>query len=547
MISSGLKYSSKSTEILLLVVVFSLFGILYFFQLTTSGLWFDECIEYFYSKYMTGDVPVNPVNQSGNNMYERICITYQPPLYNVLMYFWLSLFDNESWFRLAGVLTTFIGSLGFYFSIRRISNYIWGIFGLCLYLSTAVIVFYAVECAEYNLMLCMESWILYYYVASAQSARGTVGWCPLIGFFLFAALAVYSQYGAAFFVLSLFLSLCYIFIKAKNFEQIYRTFFVGIVTFFVAIIPLVYFFIRVQMANQGSVQVDHRPVFVGSLLGGIPYSFFKSFYEQVVWIFSSALVWGDIPFQMMRLVVVVMFICTFIVVFLKNRFPVLRPIIMATVLCYLLFFISSAFSYYAYNSWDGSLGCYNIVQHTRYVLFIVPLLVFMLVVGVISFCRFLINVGYYKIAFLLIVGILVPFVAHTAWGCYKGRIKSDGREATYVWLNKHDFRHKIVVQEWVSGIFMYYLQHSDVYYEVPKDIIILTKQDMRMPENIEDYLRNLGVFNLSSFYFIGRVSTVGVKDETFQEVCKVFVRNGYKVQYLWKNSSALLFISRIGY
>ena len=544
MIVPHMNFSKKSREAWLLVAVFIVFGILYLFQLTTSGLWFDECIEYFYSKYMTGNVPVNPVDQSGKNMYERICITYQPPLYNVLMWLWLSIHDSESWFRLAGVLTTFIGSLGFYFSIRRISNYIWGIFGLCLYLSTAVIVFYAVECAEYNLMLCMESWMLYFYVASVQSSRTCVAWRPLVGFFLFAALAVYSQYGAAFFVLSLFFSLCYIFIKTKNYVSIYRTCLVGIATFFVAIIPLVHFFIKVQMENQGSVQVDHSPVFVGSFWGGIPYSFFMSFYEQVVWIFSSALVWGNIPFQMMRIVVVTLFICTIIVVFLKQRLPILRPVILALVMCYLMFFISSAFSYYAYNSWDGSLGCYNIIQHTRYVLFIVPLLVFMLVVGLVSFCQYLINAGYKKTTFFLVAGILIPFAAHTIWGCYKGKIKSDGREATYTWLSKHDFLHKIVVQEWIAGTFLFYLQHSGIYHEVPKDIIILTKQDMRVPEKVEAYLKDLGVFELSSFYFIGNESTAGVKEKAFEEAYDVFIRNGYKVQYLWEKSSALLFVSR---
>ena len=88
-------------EWLLVCLVLVAMSIFYFSHLTTSGLWYDEAIEYFYSKYMTGTIPVGMPQTE--NMYERICFTYQPPLYNLLMYLWLSVFDSESTFRLAAV------------------------------------------------------------------------------------------------------------------------------------------------------------------------------------------------------------------------------------------------------------------------------------------------------------------------------------------------------------------------------------------------------------------------------------------------------------
>lgn len=545
----------KHKEAWLLLAVFSLFGILYISQLTASGLWFDESIEYYYSKFMVGEVPVNPVDQSGSNMYERICITYQPPLYNILMYLWLCIFDSESWFRLAGVITTFIGAVGFYCSLRRLSGYAWAIGGLCFYLSTAAIVFFALECSEYNLMICMESWMLYFYVVCAQSTDEPVNWRAVTCFFLFAALSVYSQYGAAFFVVALFVSLCFVFFKAKRFSSIYRLVLMGVVTLVVAIVPLLYFFLRVQMEGQGTVQVDHSPVFVGSLLGGVPYSLIKSFFEQVKWIFSTSINWGYMSAVSMWVIAFIVFACTIVVAFLKNRLPVLRSAILACTVCYLLFFILSACSYYAYNSWDGKLGCNNIIEHTRYVLFIVPLLVFMMAIGMISFCKALLNRGYLKGVIALSASLLLVYFAGTVWGLYIGKIKSDGREVTEAWIERHDFQHAVVVQEWLAGIFMFYYQHSDVCRDDISKNIILTKQDMRMPEKTESHLRELGVFELPSFYFIGSKSAIGMKnDEGIQIIRDLFTKKGYKVETIWKKTgpvakgrgwnSELLFISK---
>ncbi len=91
--------------ILLIALVF------YTINATRSGLWYDEAIEYFYSKYITGPVPGG---HNSANMLERILHTFQPPLYNILMYFWLGLFDSEFGFRFAGILTTLAGSAGKY-------------------------------------------------------------------------------------------------------------------------------------------------------------------------------------------------------------------------------------------------------------------------------------------------------------------------------------------------------------------------------------------------------------------------------------------------
>ena len=181
-------------EILFLAFAYIALGIYYLSHIVTSGLQYDEAVEYFYSKYLTGTIP--GISDLAN-MYERIVYTYQPPLYNVLMYCWLCFFDSEFLFRFAGILTTFIGSFGFYLSLRKLTDFRWAIIGLSLYLSAYSIMYYALECAEYNLMLCMECWMLYFFVnciVDGNSGRRK----NIVCFYLFATLSIYSQYGAAF-------------------------------------------------------------------------------------------------------------------------------------------------------------------------------------------------------------------------------------------------------------------------------------------------------------------------------------------------------------
>lgn len=542
-----LRHLFTKREVWLLTSLLIGFGLLYISQLTVSGLWYDEAIEYFYSKYSYGQVPVsviNPNNLPNNNMYERICMTFQPPLYNILMYLWLLVFDSESGFRFAGVLTTFAGALGLYYALRRLASYRWGAVVLTIYLSTAVIVYYALECGEYNLMMCMECWALYFYVVCSESMKEQTRWPSLIGFFLFLALSVYSQYGAAFFVISMSLSLCYIYIKQKKYTSLKRFLIVGVATFIITIIPLLYLFLRIQIMNQGTDAVDHTFVFAGSLLGGIPYSFFKSIYEQIVWFFSTALIWGWRSQYFMLSAVFLALILTFTSMFQKQRSHILIPTIFASSFCYILFFLLSACSLYSYNSWDGKLGCYNIIHQTRYVLFIVPLLIFTIVIGMANLYKSAKQRKHYRIIKGCLYFILLIFIINVVWSSYKGKIKSDDREVTKEWINRKDFTNNVVVQEWVTPTFMYYVKHSPVYEDI-RDIIILTKHDMRVPEKVGPHLRELGVFDLSSFYYIGNSTAEGMdKGEGIQLIYDLFTKEGYHVQTIWEGTTSMLYIKK---
>lgn len=87
------------------------------------------------------------------NMYERIISTFQPPLYNLLMFVWLRISDSELWFRLAGVIFGFIGMIGIYRGIYNVTkSRITASITIVFCSFTYRLVYYWQECAEYCLV-----------------------------------------------------------------------------------------------------------------------------------------------------------------------------------------------------------------------------------------------------------------------------------------------------------------------------------------------------------------------------------------------------------
>ena len=115
----------QSIEKMMVGAAFAFFVLITCYKLTNAPLWFDETIEFWYSKIMFGKLPFvgDGLNASTDiNMYQRILSTYQPPLYNVIMHFWLKIGTSEWWFRFFGVVMGLIGNIGIYKAVKRISN-----------------------------------------------------------------------------------------------------------------------------------------------------------------------------------------------------------------------------------------------------------------------------------------------------------------------------------------------------------------------------------------------------------------------------------------
>ena len=151
----------RRNEKLLCWFAFAFFIFTATYKLTNAPLWFDETIEYWYSKSMIGELPFQ--NAGRSNMYQRIVSTYQPPLYNVIMYIWLKAGESEWWFRFFGVVMGFAGMIALYKTMCKIKNInlavLAVVFSACVY----QLVYYWQECAEYCLMLGMLFWTIYFW------------------------------------------------------------------------------------------------------------------------------------------------------------------------------------------------------------------------------------------------------------------------------------------------------------------------------------------------------------------------------------------------
>ena len=523
-------------EWLLVCLVLLAMSIFYFSHLTTSGLWFDEAVEYFFSKCMTGTTSAGlPPTE---NMYERICITYQPPLYNVLMYLWLSVFDSESTFRLAGVLTTFVGAIGLYCAFRKITGIKWALMGLCVYLTACSVKYYALECAEYNLLLCMECWMLYFFVCCITDNSARARKRAIIGFYMFAALSIYSQYGSAFLIAALFVALCCVYIKRKDYVSLRWLFGLGFAVALVAIIPLWIWFIQIQLQNQGTTAVNHNPVFVGNVF----YSLKESFCNNVSWIFTMPETNKARLVLAMNLIVVGMGICTIISVFRWKRARVLASCLIACVICFMAFFIASACTFYAYNWWTGQYGCYNIItgEGGRYVLFFAPLLIFTLVTGTCVFCQNIaIKNWLHKLMCFAPIVIAAIFYAQMWLSPYG--LKNDVREATNTWMEVGGYRSHTLVQEWAAGTFHYYFHHSPVFSPEAQKSIITMDARMRMKDKdtLLKYLTGINVFTYPELYYVGNILSPGPPDK-LEMIIEIFKQQGYDVETVKKLQQSIV-------
>ena len=142
---------------------FSLFLFVVCHKLLNASLWYDEAIEYWFSKVMFGPLPYEEAagSVSSTNMYQRIISTYQPPLYNVFMWVWLRLWDGELWFRFSGVVFGVLGMAGLYRAVRLASG---STCLSCLAVNFATftwrLVYYYQECAEYALLMTSLFWMM---------------------------------------------------------------------------------------------------------------------------------------------------------------------------------------------------------------------------------------------------------------------------------------------------------------------------------------------------------------------------------------------------
>ena len=505
---------------------------------TRSGLSYDESIEYYYSGAFVGEVPGG---QHTVNMYERVARTFQPPLYNFVMHFWLLVFDSEFGFRLAGILTTLVGGMGLYLALRRLTGSSgWSAGGTAVYLMSGLAAYYALDCSEYNLALCMLCWTVYFYVRAVTEERTP----QLAGFFVFACLSVYSQYGAALAVAPMYAALVLHFLRKK--EKIRELLILSGLALLAAV-PLVVFFILPQMDNQGTTGVSHRPVF---FKGNPLVDFFLAAARVCSLLSGSRLLGAGLCLCIAGAVA-----APFLLKKGKTR-SLLLHLLFLLIGTWLLYYAAVACSFYAYNYYRPTLGTSNIQTNGgRYNLVLVPFLTLFATCGLSSLVRTLGEKAAAgkkgekagklltrAVSLCLALAVLV-YCGLGARGLFNIQPKEDIREIESLWMEEKAYEKTTLVHQWAEANFQFYLTHDPQYDAAYQNSIVNSDVWIRLTteEELEEMLPGLGVLDLDEFYY---VSAMSAWPDSHRDLISVAEKHGFRVEVLYEGISSLVHVSK---
>lgn len=204
----------KKIDLYILPALLGLAAIFRLFQLNIKGLWFDEAFEYWAS--------VVPLKY----LFSVVSTSLQPPLYNILLHFWLKFSDSDLWMRLLSVFLDLLGILAILRLCRKHFNRITTVLiGLIAAVMPAMIR-YAQETGEYALLLCCLMWFIHFMV-TAYHSKAWKDWL-LTG--LFALLACYSHFGAFIAVAGAYFAILVLFCIEKEKEGVKKLLISGLIT-----------------------------------------------------------------------------------------------------------------------------------------------------------------------------------------------------------------------------------------------------------------------------------------------------------------------------
>ena len=500
--------------------------LIYFFvtlhNLTHASLWYDETIEYWFSKIMFGPTPFDNMG----SMYERIVITYQPPLYNFLMFFWLKISSSEWWFRFFGVVAGFTFNLALFKTIYRVGDAFFANCAVIFSVFSFQLVYYWQECSEYCLVLAMLAWAIYYFFRCLKEQKRR----DYILFTLFCSLAIYSQYGAVFLVLPMAF---YLLFSAKDrrlmlvITQVYSAFLL------LAGIPLIAFFLVKQMKHQQNNGLTSIPELIG---GGYTTDFVGRFRDVFRWNFFSFL--GMYKTEL--ILVTVCLLTLFILVVVKGKdIAIVTALMLGSFIFYYFTVRKGLYSYGQYGN--------------RYNLFLIPIeivFLFCLTSTIFNWIK-----PYMKTSFQMICIACLIFYSITSWNSSikNNWSKEDIRGAVSYWFQEKGTETNTLVYPFGSSGFSYYIRENEkhdedvenkVVYMAPfwnksyGEAVYINPYRDKSYEEILDLLNEIYMDDWpQKLMFIGS-HTRGKKD--YQLIVDAFVNKGYDVEILfWENDAFL--------
>ncbi|MBR3569736.1 MAG: glycosyltransferase family 39 protein [Oscillibacter sp.] len=433
---------SKQRDLLLAGAAFALFVLVSCHRLTMSALWFDEAIEYWYSKVMFGPLPFSQTA----NMYERIVSTLQPPLYNILLWFWLRVSDTEWWFRFFGVVAGLVGMAGLHRTVERYTGKSWlASVVVCGAAFVYRMAFYWQEAAEYCLLLASLFWTVYYWfrLLETPSRKHTAL------FLLWSVIPVYSQYGAAFPVAALALTAVFAVPGTRQKLELCAG---GAAALVCAGLPLWFCFLKKQLPMQRGGSFAGNAI---SFDGG----FLKDSFDSLLKVFRWNLV-PDYSGMSARILLILALLFSVAVLIWGRRTA--RAFVIANALTWLFYYFAVKLGVYADMSYGGFGNRYN--------LFFLPLWIPYAAVLLWEGLRILSEEPFLEKrgvpAFLL--GAAVCFVAAScviSWNTRlsKNWVKDDIREAVYRWYDAGGPGETTLVYYAANGGFAYYVRMTPGY------------------------------------------------------------------------------------
>lgn len=498
---------------------FSLFILVGLYKLTNSSLWYDETIEYWYSKYMFGMLP-NNIDVVSKNMYERIASTYQPPLYNILLWVWLKISSTEWWFRFSGVVISFVGLVGLWRAVKEsINSYVASlVIIICSF--TYRFIYYTQECAEYVLVVAMISWTLYYFVRCIMYRKTN----DIVLFTVFCVLSVFSQYGAAFSVLSMCTCVFVMYIIGKEWKSLKILSISYAIAFLLSGIPLLYFFLLRQIEKQQSKIVRTSMPFKGGVFNDC----YISFREVLKWNFLPDLSRIGFKIFIILLLIVIFVSCIF------GKSKISKMLSVVNTITWIVYYFSVKYGFYAQTNYSGGFGC-------RYNIFLIPqwIIGFMLVLYDIYILLGNEENKKTRYQYTCICAMLVCVCAfcYTGWDLKlkNNWSKEDIRGAVNKWYELDGYKFETIVYQTSNAGFSYYLLQNpqckpDIDYKVhylsPKNKATEEIKELLVLQNSD-----------SCRFFI----TSHISSDAEKEVMDLFAEQGFMVDEEYNNHNGKLY------
>ncbi len=517
------KQTLESQQWLLTGLAFGLLFLIAIHKLTHASLWYDEAVEFYISKHFFA----NPVRGTAN-LYRSIVSTYQPPLYNLLIFIWLQFSEAEWWFRFFGVVMGVVGAAGVYKAIAKALNRRVASVAVLLLACNRQYIYYLQEAAEYTLLLASLGWLLYYWLYLVEQVTPK----RLTAYLITATVAVYSQYGALFPVAAFSIAalLCVLYRGDQNAtRQLLRGY--GIVLI-IAGLPLWLFFISKQLQG-GCMLTAHTVILSGNL--------WQDSYQAVRKVMGWCFTYNTNG-------VMLLFIMPFLLSAFFSKKLWIKTLVLANGLCWLLYYFAVKLNYYT-SRYDHCFA-------SRYNLFFIP-------IWIVSFLIMLHETR------LIIENFLAQRARHQFWSaivkhqslslltglwlatalayCYNGwdTIKSnwtkeDIRGATQAWLNQTGYNCPTLIHDWgwTRYGFTYYCEHDRRFNKNTYNKVIKLQANKTTTAEYQNYLNQLlGQPWPDRLYLISSTTT------GWDTLVQCFTARGYQIKYLYnKNRGKLLYL-----